>query len=301
MKHHNNQAALVLPSTPENGIFKLAGTPPFWALVHTCTTPNCPCRIAKIVASDEGQEVLLRYQDAYHDAMQTGNDFVIESVAALASFDIDIDSACVFPQGGTEPLDLALHPAIAAVAARIDGAVLESLGRLWYRGKGRPDPEETALRAPTFELQGRKPGQRLAWDEVFYGVRQDLYAIDGETYEAIDFYCPTPACKCGEVIIHFAAPPAGGAESPGDVIAHLSGKIEFDPCKDGHALLGRLWDAYRQRHPHPIARLSQRYLTMKSVEERIARRQPAVSHKVGRNDPCPCESGKKYKKCCAIG
>ncbi|MEZ5537211.1 MAG: UPF0149 family protein [Thiolinea sp.] len=26
--------------------------------------------------------------------------------------------------------------------------------------------------------------------------------------------------------------------------------------------------------------------------------QPAVSQKVGRNDPCPCGSGKKYKKCC---
>ncbi|MCW8327516.1 SEC-C domain-containing protein [Photobacterium sp. SDRW27] len=25
---------------------------------------------------------------------------------------------------------------------------------------------------------------------------------------------------------------------------------------------------------------------------------PAVSDKVGRNDPCPCGSGKKYKKCC---
>ena len=24
----------------------------------------------------------------------------------------------------------------------------------------------------------------------------------------------------------------------------------------------------------------------------------AVSHKVGRNDPCPCGSGKKYKHCC---
>jgi hypothetical protein len=22
--------------------------------------------------------------------------------------------------------------------------------------------------------------------------------------------------------------------------------------------------------------------------------------KVGRNDPCPCESGKKYKQCCAL-
>ncbi len=26
--------------------------------------------------------------------------------------------------------------------------------------------------------------------------------------------------------------------------------------------------------------------------------QPAVSSKVGRNDPCPCGSGRKYKKCC---
>jgi hypothetical protein len=25
---------------------------------------------------------------------------------------------------------------------------------------------------------------------------------------------------------------------------------------------------------------------------------PAHSNKVGRNDPCPCNSGKKYKKCC---
>jgi uncharacterized protein YecA (UPF0149 family) len=24
----------------------------------------------------------------------------------------------------------------------------------------------------------------------------------------------------------------------------------------------------------------------------------AASQKVGRNDPCPCGSGKKYKKCC---
>ena len=28
-------------------------------------------------------------------------------------------------------------------------------------------------------------------------------------------------------------------------------------------------------------------------------RQPiSVGEKTGRNDPCPCESGKKYKKCC---
>ena len=26
--------------------------------------------------------------------------------------------------------------------------------------------------------------------------------------------------------------------------------------------------------------------------------KPIRSEKVGRNDPCPCGSGKKYKKCC---
>jgi len=25
---------------------------------------------------------------------------------------------------------------------------------------------------------------------------------------------------------------------------------------------------------------------------------PAAANKVGRNDPCPCGSGKKFKKCC---
>jgi len=29
------------------------------------------------------------------------------------------------------------------------------------------------------------------------------------------------------------------------------------------------------------------------------KQNPYISQKkVGRNDPCPCESGKKYKKCC---
>lgn len=41
--------------------------------------------------------------------------------------------------------------------------------------------------------------------------------------------------------------------------------------------------------------------TFKSLSKSIAKfpgaQQPAVSEKIGRNDPCPCGSGKKYKKC----
>jgi uncharacterized protein len=30
----------------------------------------------------------------------------------------------------------------------------------------------------------------------------------------------------------------------------------------------------------------------------LPRREPVRAAKVGRNDPCPCGSGSKFKKCC---
>jgi len=35
-------------------------------------------------------------------------------------------------------------------------------------------------------------------------------------------------------------------------------------------------------------------MAVKPTEKQMARRPP----KVGRNEPCPCGSGKKFKKCC---
>jgi hypothetical protein len=299
MNEHLIPSSLAMqgPSMPGNGVLELAGAPPVWMSAHTCRTPGCQCRTAKIMASHDGEQALLRYQDVFDEAMQSGQSCTLDASADLILFDLDIDSANVFALRGTTPLDLARHPAIGEIAKRINGDVLESLGRQWYRNKGWPDPEEAALRAPTIEVKGWKRGQRLGWDEACHGVRIDLYEIDGVIYDAIDFYCLIPSCTCDKVVIHFAAP--DGIESPGDVIVHLSGKIEMNSSKRGHALLGRLWARYRQRHTDHLARLSRRYETMKSVGERVVVELPAVSHKVGRNEPCPCGSGMKYKKCCA--
>ena len=37
---------------------------------------------------------------------------------------------------------------------------------------------------------------------------------------------------------------------------------------------------------------------IKTVLERTSKEGTFTSVKIGRNDPCPCGSGKKYKKCC---
>jgi tetratricopeptide (TPR) repeat protein len=36
------------------------------------------------------------------------------------------------------------------------------------------------------------------------------------------------------------------------------------------------------------------------IDEQLKRQAKEPGHKVGRNDPCPCGSGKKYKKCCLL-
>lgn len=38
----------------------------------------------------------------------------------------------------------------------------------------------------------------------------------------------------------------------------------------------------------------------KQIRDKWRDDKQAVSNKVGRNAPCPCGSGKKYKKCCGM-
>ena len=36
------------------------------------------------------------------------------------------------------------------------------------------------------------------------------------------------------------------------------------------------------------------------AKQMLAAKKPRTNTKIGRNQPCPCGSGKKYKKCCLI-
>ena len=47
-----------------------------------------------------------------------------------------------------------------------------------------------------------------------------------------------------------------------------------------------------------VAKVTSTTTTDKADEEKKKETTVVKSNKVGRNDPCPCGSGKKYKKCC---
>ena len=48
----------------------------------------------------------------------------------------------------------------------------------------------------------------------------------------------------------------------------------------------------------PETKEEEKNKTTSSTEQSSLKSPPEIHPKTGRNDPCPCGSGKKYKKCC---
>ena len=58
------------------------------------------------------------------------------------------------------------------------------------------------------------------------------------------------------------------------------------------------WDFYA---PQTIAERQERWREEEAQDEKVSIPILRAAAKVGRNDPCPCGSGRKYKKCCLPG
>ena len=196
------------------------------------------------------------------------------------------------------------HPGVGHV--KVDGETLEELGRLWYLGKGWPDPEEKSRESSQIKVESWKPGEVVACGEAMVGVRQDIFRFDERVFEAVDLYCVAEGCSCGEVVLDFAPVAPRGAPTPGAVRVDKLGEATVEPEHEKHReRLGQLWAAFQKRHPRYRERFARRSTVMQRLAGRIVGAPRAGverrTSKVGRNDPCPCGSGKKYKKCCAVG
>jgi len=157
--------------------------------------------------------------------------------------------------------------------------------------------------------------------------------IPAGTYGLIESYCADPDCDCRRVMINVVE-----KEHPTRYLAAIGYGFDrnaeyagpyLDPlneqCPYAGALL-RLVQEVALSDPSYVARLERHYEQVKAAAvdpshpayERLRRAQESdddwisvrgmddfqglaadpVPQPVGRNDPCPCGSGKKYKRCC---
>ena len=85
----------------------------------------------------------------------------------------------------------------------------------------------------------------------------------------------------------------------GDCIKH---RIYAGNTPENISWLCRGWKMFYEHTGERFAELAESIRSRRAEEERLRRRREAEARglyrNIGRNDPCPCGSGKKYKKCC---
>ncbi len=177
----------------QDGLLELAGATPLWIWAHPCRLEDCDCRLAMILTTGDGRAALLERGAALHRAWHAGLDFrrVGSPTTELDVFQLNIDSVDAFLVGSQDPLDVTSHPQVRAVLERLDGEVLDAIGRFYDHSRGKEDRATSALAAKEIVLAGWSRGDMVEYGSLG-GARRDLYRVDGKLFETHESYCPTP-------------------------------------------------------------------------------------------------------------
>jgi hypothetical protein len=192
-------------------------------------------------------------------------------------------------------------------------ALDEEMKSLICSGKKTASSDEHALRND-IDYTSLTMDSLVCYSEI-YAVNpyeQWLLEIDEKQYIAVDYYCPSPKCNCQDVMLIFDKVENNRAIGPPAVRC----RIKFDTEK--RIIEERGFGISTQYAENIVEELmtlfagsgiglfKERYARIKEwgkdclqMELRKQNATPtATALKVGRNSPCPCGSGQKYKRCC---
>jgi SEC-C motif len=155
-----------------------------------------------------------------------------------------------------------------------------------------------------------QPGDLVSHPRAFPGSELPTLSHGGRRWLLEDLHCIDPQCPCTDVrIVLFDLDrdeTGTGSSLAGTFVVGLPTLAPQDPTVENGLLpdtaaLAAVWHQLTSATPDLADRLAERRLRMKQLTPPSpARQQPATRRVVpGRNDPCPCGSGKKWKKCCA--
>ncbi|MCP3893574.1 MAG: hypothetical protein GY706_02960 [Bacteroides sp.] len=148
----------------------------------------------------------------------------------------------------------------------------------------------------------------VGFHEILPYAEDQVLEVEGRDYLLDEQYCVKPACNCSEVAVSlldssgnqegaylhdvpmifldyktekWSIERSGGEDAK--LVSQVAKKLNTGEYplifESHHARLKSLYRLYKKRH-------------------NISTTPVRANRKVGRNDPCPCGSGKKYKRCC---
>ncbi len=222
---------------------------------------------------------------------------------------IDLDSGEISPSPDAT-LDVRGGELLALLRRVIGSKELDLLRERWKRVKGQQDPDEWR----SVDWSKLDLGSLVPYCELFPSS-WDLAAIsDGHRYWVVDSWCLGRKCPCTEGSVEFMAEESG--RSVGALRVRAEDWRVMEDLAGGEAralwaVLSADQDAStklreRRKQMRRVARALPKFFGSSSapLENKVPVRRNESSAplekkvRVGRNEPCPCASGKKYKRCC---
>ena len=157
-----------------------------------------------------------------------------------------------------------------------------------------------------FPFEDIKRGNLIFYDEIVPYSIPVLFRINDTDIQISDMYCLNPECKCTEVhLLFYPIYDSKNNESllethitynylTEDWIIEEIGELGVKP----EQLMERLIYSFNAKSIYQNRHKNLRILYKNSRKKYIKDNVEYHSIKVGRNDLCPCGSGKKYKQCC---
>ena len=193
------------------------------------------------------------------------------------------------------------------VARQLTPADWTNLARLLYSTKAnqirKADLETLDARFPKATVND---GTMVGYIEIFPLAPALGLELEGRKYIADDMYCVQQGCTCNQAALTFL--PVDGDTAPShrhsSAVRYSFQKgmtevlRESDP---GQPAVRELVRALEQAEPNLSRELVFRHQQLSTLfrKRHASPQSPSPERtKVGRNDPCPCGSGRKFKKCC---
>lgn len=149
-------------------------------------------------------------------------------------------------------------------------------------------------------------GLMYAYNDVLpYGDQLNI-TLNGRECIVFDQYCLLPHCSCTDTILNiFSIDKIGKTGEELCVVSLKYKKKKWETIEKGSPSLdlNSVRSAIEAQHPNIYKLFQKRHVKLKTIYSHCKKRhygpeQKLQLPKVGRNDPCPCGSGIKYKKCC---
>lgn len=153
-------------------------------------------------------------------------------------------------------------------------------------------------------------GDTFSYYKIF-GDRKGLVLkteVNDKNYYIYDQYCMNPSCNCDDVILIYTE----SKNKDSEFAIRLSLKKKKYEILDIYGISRRQVDELvkdsLEDSGEAIDLLKKRYKEMKEAGKAVLKGEKEKNGSVikmreetpKRNDPCPCGSGKKYKKCCSV-